>query len=144
LAFLSTEVFIATLIVSFIIALIYGLTSKKTLHYNHEFNDEYEKQVDIIKSNQIKILRQHIRLLSKWRMKLSDIETINFALTWVLVLGLQFFAIIFSAKQAVAYGTILSIVLYVFEYTEVSTQIPYSWQERLRLKDIFERVKKTK
>jgi ABC-type siderophore export system fused ATPase/permease subunit len=43
LALLSIKVFFAALIV-----LIYGLSSKKTLRYNHEFNDEYEKQVDIV------------------------------------------------------------------------------------------------
>jgi hypothetical protein len=53
------------------------------------------------------------------------------------------FAIVVSANEAVAYGTILSIILYVFEFTETSIQIPYSWQEYLRLKDIIARVRKT-
>lgn len=142
LAFLSTTVFVAALIVSLLIVLIYGLSSKKTLKYNHEFNDEYEKQVDIVRRNETHRIRHHILLLNKWTIKLSDIETRNFGLTWVLVICLQLFSIIVSANEAVAYGTVLAIVLYVFEFTETSIQIPYSWQEYLRLKDILERVRR--
>lgn len=144
LAFLSTKVFIASLIVSLLIVFIYGLSTKRTLHYNHELNDEFEKQVDIVRSSDTAKTRHHILRLNKWTIKLSDIETMNFGLTWVLVICLQLFAIVVSANEVVAYGTILSIVLYVFEFTETSVQIPYSWQEYLRLKDIFERVRKAK
>lgn len=143
LAFLSTKVFIASLLVSIFIIFIYAVSSKRTLRYNHEFNDEYEKQVDVVKSNEPVTIRHHILQLNKWTIKLSDIETLNFGFTWVLVISLQLFAIIVSANEAVAYGTILSIVLYVFEFTETSIQIPYSWQEYLRLKDIIARVRKT-
>ncbi len=143
LAFLSIKVFIAALIVSVLIVLIYGLSSKKTLRYNREFNDEYEKQVDVVKQNKEVKIQKHILRLNTWTIKLSDIETLNFGLTWVLVICLQLFAIVVSANEAVAYGTILSIVLYVFEFTETSIQIPYSWQEYLRLKDIFKRIRKT-
>ena len=142
LAFLSTKVFVAALIVSLLIVLIYGLSSKKTLQYNHEFNDEYEKQVDIVKQKESAKIQNHILRLNKWTIKLSDIETLNFGLTWMLVICLQLFAIIVSANEVVAYGTIFSIVLYVFEFTETSIQIPYSWQEYLRLKDIVARVRK--
>lgn len=143
LAFLSTKVFIAALIVSLLIVLIYGLSSKKTLHYNHEFNDEYEKQVDLIKHNETPKIRQHIKRLNKWTIKLSDIETVNFGFTWILVTGLMIFAVIVSVDAALAYGAILSIVLYVFEFTETSIQIPYYWQEYLRLRDILKRVRRT-
>jgi len=143
LAFLSTQVFIASLIVSLLIVLIYGVSTKKTLNYNHKFNDEFEKQVDVVKSSETIKIRHHILQLNKWTIKLSDVETLNFGLTWVLVICLQMFAIVVSANEAVAYGTILSIVLYVFEFTETSIQIPYSWQEYLRLKDIIARVRKT-
>ena len=128
---------------SVLIVLIYGLSSKKTLRYNREFNDEYEKQVDVVKQNKEVKIQKHILRLNTWTIKLSDIETLNFGLTWVLVICLQLFAIVVSANEAVAYGTILSIVLYVFEFTETSIQIPYSWQEYLRLKDIFKRIRKT-
>lgn len=142
LYFLNTKVFIASLIVSLLIVIIYGISSKKTLNYNHEFNDEFEKQVDVIKEKDAIKIKHHIIQLNKWTIKLSDIETVNFGLTWVLVISLQFFAIVVSANEALAYGTILSIVLYVFEFTETSIEIPYSWQEYLRLKDIFKRIQK--
>jgi hypothetical protein len=143
LYFLSTKVFIAALLVSLLIVFIYWVSSKKTLNYNHEFNDEIEKQVDIVGAQDTLKIRRHILILNKWTIKLSDIETLNFGLTWILVICLQLFAIIVTANEAVAYGTILSIVLYVFEFTETSIQIPYSWQEYLRLKDIIARVRKT-
>ena len=143
LAFLSINVFIAALLVSVCIVIIYGFSSKRTLRYNHEFNNEYEKQVDIVKHIDATKIHNHILRLNKWTIKLSDIETLNFGLTWVLIICLQLYAIVVSANDAVAYGTILSIVLYVFEFTETSVQIPYSWQEYLRLKDIMQRVRKS-
>jgi ABC-type siderophore export system fused ATPase/permease subunit len=141
LAILSFKVFIASLGVAILIVFIYGYTSKKTLNYNHEFNNELENQVDIVKTNNGQKIKSHIHKLNKWTIKLSDIETLNFGLTWILVILLQIFAVINSTNNLLSYGAILSIVLYVFEFSETATQIPYAWQEYLRLKDIMARVK---
>lgn len=142
LAFLNTKVFAASLLVSLSIVIIYGLSTRKTLSYNHEFNNEFEKQVEVVRDSDVSGIRHHIVRLNKWTIKLSDIETLNFGLTWMLVMGLQIFAIIASASEAAAYGTMLSIVLYVFEFTETSIEIPYAWQEYIRLKDIVARLRK--
>lgn len=142
LAVLNTKVFFASLAVSLLIVLVYGLSSKKTIYFNKKFNNEYEKQVDVVNTKNSQKVESHIISLNKWTIKLSDIETLNFGITWILVIFLQIFTIAISADKAIAYGTILSIVLYVFEFTETSIHIPHSWQEYLRLKDIFRRVRK--
>lgn len=143
LAILNTKVFVASLIVSVLIVAIYGFTSKKTLSLNREFNDEYEKQVDIIGTNKPVKTRKHIKLLNKSTIRLSDIETFNFGISWILIICLQLFAVVVTSDSNVAYGVILSIILYIFEFADTSVGIPYSWQEYLRLRDILSRIKKS-
>jgi hypothetical protein len=38
-------------------------------------------------------------------------------------------------------GTLLSVVLYVFEFSASASLLPFSWQEYLRLRDILRRLR---
>lgn len=70
IATLNLQVFYGSLIVTAIILLIYWITSVKTLRLNRSSNDEFEKQVDVIASNDPKSLRIHLKSMMKWNIKL--------------------------------------------------------------------------
>jgi hypothetical protein len=139
LATLSVPVFFASLVMAGLIAVIYTLTTRRTVVLNREFNDEFERQVDVLGRNDSRLTRRHIGLLNSWTIKLSDIDAINLALSLTLSVGLQIFAVVMATRQGVDFGDLLSILLYVFEISATAATLPVSWQEYLRLRDILRR-----
>lgn len=101
----------------------------------------YERQVDVLRRNDSALAQRHIGLLNGWAIKLSDLGATNYAISIVLTIGLQVFAIITSARHSMDSGTLLSILLYVFEFSAAAALLPMSWQEYLRLCDILRRLR---
>lgn len=144
LAALSLPVFVGALILSVLIATIYAATTRRTVMLNRRYNDEYERQVDVLGRNDVARVRRHVGLLNRWTIKLSDVDTSNHALSLTLTIALQVFAIITIARQDMEEGAVLSIVLYVFEFSATAPYLPETWQEYLRLREILQRLQKVR
>ena len=141
LAALSVPVFVGALVMTALIVAIYAATTRRTVVFNRGYNDEYERQVDVLRRNDSALTRQHIGLLNSWTIKLSDLDAINYALSLTLTVALQLFAIVTSTRQGMDEGALLSVVLYVFEFSATASLLPISWQEYLRLRDILKRLR---
>lgn len=141
LAALAVPVFLAALVMTVLIVAIYLGTSRRTVLFNRGYNDEYERQVDVLQRNDSALTRRHIGMLNNWTIKLSDVDAINYALSLSLTIVLQLFAIVTSTRQGLDKGTLLSVVLYVFEFSATAALLPVSWQEYLRLRDILRRLR---
>ncbi|MCG8459225.1 MAG: hypothetical protein MI919_23355, partial [Holophagales bacterium] len=76
-----------------------------------------------------------------WRIKLSDLETLNFSLIWIALACLLVFtvAIVTSAGEA-SFGLIVSAVMYVFGFTESVLALPLYFQQLIRLREITTRL----
>jgi hypothetical protein len=81
-----------------------------------------------------------VGLLNSWSIKLSDVDAINYALSLTLTVALQVAAVVTVTRQGLEEGTILSVVLYVFEFSATASYLPDSWQEYLRLREILQRL----
>ena len=141
LAALAIPVFAGALIMTVLIVLIYAATTRRTVALNRGYNDEYERQVDVLGRNDRARVRRHVLLLNRWDIRLSDVDTVNYALSMVLTVGLQIFAIVTISQQGLDEGAVLSIVLYVFEFSILAPYLPESWQEYLRLREILQRLR---
>ncbi|MEL7376237.1 MAG: ABC transporter six-transmembrane domain-containing protein [Bacteroidota bacterium] len=138
---LNLTVFYCSLIVTAIIFLIYWITSARTIYLNKAANDESEKQVDVIASNNQQILRAHLRTTMKWNVKLSDLEAVNFSISWLVLVIFLLTAIIVSVSDGILrYGAIFSLIMYVFQYIENVINLPMFYQHFLRLKEIKGRL----
>lgn len=141
IAALNINVFYGSLIVTFIIFLIYGITSAKTIRLNKSSNDEFERQVEIISKNDEQELNTHLKEMMKWNIKLSDLEAINFSVSWILLLTFLVGSIIISVNDGIVkYGALFSLIMYVFQYMENVVNLPFFYQNWLRLKEIKERL----
>ena len=139
----SQNIFYGCILLAILTVVVFGLTSKKTMAYNHHYNNALEEQVDIIDKRQPEKFKFYMRDLMRWNIKLSDLETINFSIVWLAIVGLFLFAIvdiIQNSTAAVEYGAVLSVVMYVFQYADGLIEIPENYQEWLRLKDISKRL----
>lgn len=143
IATLNLTVFYSSLIVTLLIFLIYWLSSKRTMNLNKSSNDEFEKQVIIIATNDKKLLRNHLKEMMKWNIKLSDLEAFNFSVSWILLSLFLVVSIVFSIQDGVLeYGLLLSLVMYVFQYIESVINLPFFYQNWLRLLEITRRIER--
>ena len=142
ISFLSVKIFVGTLLVSLIVFMIYVISSKRTLGYNEGYNDELEKQVDAI-ANKNNELSNHLRAMMNWNIKLSDLETLNFSVSWLFLLGFLVLSIVIAISDGITqYGTLFALVMYVFQYIGSVVNLPLFYQQWLRLSEITERLKR--
>ncbi len=142
IAFLNVKIFIGTIIVGLIVIGIYLLSSQKTLRYNSWFNNEMEEQVNVVATNQQSKLHLHLLKLMKWNIKLSDIETINYSVSWLIMMVLLLSSITISVSSGeIEYGVLFALIMYVYQYIESMVSLPLYYQNWLRLKEIAFRIK---
>ncbi|MCV6631590.1 MAG: ABC transporter six-transmembrane domain-containing protein [Flavobacteriaceae bacterium] len=141
IATLNTTAFIGCLVSTILIACVYWLNSKKTIALNKGYNNELEYQVDVIKSNVPFLLRLHLKKMMKWNIRLSDLEALNFSLSWLILIVFLVLSIIFSVQDGIVqYGALFALVMYVFQYIESVSELPLYYQNWLRLKEIQIRI----
>ena len=141
IVFIDLNVFWACMIGTSLTCMIYLFSQKKMLDLNKGQNDEFERQVDIITSNSSEKLRCHFKNLMKWNIRLSDLETINFSLTWLVLAGVLLYSIVLVASSDnSSLGQVLSIIMYVFGFMESVMTFPLYYQQMVRLQDIATRL----
>lgn len=141
IATLNTTAFIGCLVSTVLIACIYWLNSKKTIALNKGYNNELEYQVEVIETNVPFLLKLHLKKMMKWNIKLSDLEALNFSLSWLVLIVFLVLSIILSVQDGVVqYGALFALVMYVFQYIESVSELPLYYQNWLRLKEIQIRI----
>ena len=137
---LNVPVFLGCLVVAAATVTLYALTGRLTTRYNEGFNDQYERQVDAVHTGDPRRLREHLRAMMRWNIRLSDLEAANFGINWVFMTGLLVFAVAAAAEQTLEYGAVFAIVMYVFQFVESMLGIPLYYQQWLRLREISGRL----
>lgn len=138
---LNLKIFLLALAASVLIVIVYGISSKRITRYNQEYNDELESQVDFVNRSWEDGLHFHIKRLIRSNIKLSDLETINFSLSWALMIIFLLLAIILSVSDGITeYGTLFALIMYVYQYIESVVSLPLYYQQWLRLKEIYGRI----
>ncbi|MCG8326897.1 MAG: ABC transporter six-transmembrane domain-containing protein [Chitinophagales bacterium] len=140
-ASLNSKIFAGCLVILLFVFLVYALTKNKTIRFNTEYNNAVERQVDILSKNDAPSLKNYLRNLMKWNVKLSDLETINFSIVWMLMMGFLVISIIWAVDGGtVNYGAVFALIMYVFQYIESVITLPFFYQQWLRLKEISKRL----
>ncbi|HBE66605.1 MAG TPA: hypothetical protein DDW52_00515 [Planctomycetaceae bacterium] len=138
---LQIHVFVACLIATCFIIFIYAWTSPRTLALNEGANDESERSVQVIADQAIPAVRLHFRRIMQWNVRLSDLETANFSISWLTMIALLLFSVVVTIQNGVtSQGQVLSILMYVFGYIESVVALPLFYQQFLRLQEIANRL----
>lgn len=128
-------------VASILVVAIYWLSGGAYLRLNKGQNDEYERQLDTLGLQDVGKVDRHFRRLMRWRVRLSDLETVNFSLVWVVLAAMLLGSIYFIVdNSAISPGQKITTIMYVFDYIEVVVGLPIFYQEALRLKDITGRL----
>lgn len=140
IATMDIQVFVGCLICILVVIVVYGLSVKKTTTFNASYNEELEKQVEMVSGNNPVQLNWHLQKLMKWNIKLSDLETLNFSMIWLVMLAFLIGSIFLSVDGSITHGLLFSMVLYLFQFMEQVTVMPLFYQQWLRLKGMIGRL----
>ncbi len=142
IATLNLKVFLGCLSASLVIGIIYMISSSTIFRFNKAYNDEIEKQVNIINTNSSQALSSHLHRMMKWNIKLSDLETLNFSISWMVLMVFLVLSIMVSVGDGIVqYGAIFALIMYVFQYMESIVSLPLYYQQWLRLQEIKARLR---
>ncbi len=138
---LNTAVFWACMGVFGLMLTVYLLSGRWNFRFNKEYNDQLEKQVTSLSSKDRSLIETHFRLLMRWNIKLSDLETLNYSAIWLGIIGLLLYAPIAVIDSGVAnFGLVFSVLMYVFQYIESVISLPIYIQQLIRLQEISGRL----
>ena len=126
---------------SVLVVLIYAFSSKRIYRYNEHMNDEFEKQVDVLEDRRPRRVRVHLGRIMKWTIRLSDLETVNYSLGWMVMASVLAGSIYLIVENAtISYGIKITSIMYVFEYIGVVMSLPLFYQQLVRLQEITARL----
>ena len=139
--FVDVKVFLACLASAALTVVIYGVSEKRIFSLNKGGNDELERQVDVFASKDARRVQSHFTKLMDWQIRLSDLETLNFSLIWVILGAVLVFSVMTVTSSGNAtFGQIVSTVMYVFGFAEGVLTFPLYYQQVIRLREIALRL----
>jgi len=138
---LNLSVFGACIALFFLMMLVYLLSGKWNFRFNKNYNDALENQVTALSTQDMGVIGNQFKAVMRWNIKLSDLETVNYATIWLGIIGLLVYAPVAVIGGGVAnYGLVFSILMYVFQYVESIVMLPYYIQQIIRLQEISGRL----
>ncbi len=141
IAFLDLNVFIACVALLSLMLCIFWVTGGRNYLLNARYNDELEKQVNVLGSRSMLHINQHLKRLMGSAIKISDLETINYFVLFLGVIALLVFTPLVVVDSGVLkYGMVFSILMYVLSYVESLVACPIFIQKLIRLHEIAQRI----
>jgi len=141
IATFDLRLLLACLLALFLTFLVYACSARRTTRLNEGYNHEREKQVDLLTNHQPLLFRHHLQRLMRWNIRLSDLETLNFSIVWLLLMGFLVGGILYVVQAGIAgYGALFSLVLYLFQFMETTAELPLYYQQWLRLRVIVKGI----
>ncbi len=138
---LNMAVFAACIALLGLMILVYLLSGKWNFRYNKMYNDALENQVTALSTQDMGVIGNHFKMIMRWNIKLSDLETVNYSVIWLGIIGLLIYAPIAVIGNGVSnYGLVFSMLMYVFQYVESVISLPYFMQQLIRLQEISGRL----
>lgn len=140
---LNAGVFVACLGLLFVMTTVYLVTGNRQYRFHGQYNQVMEQRVDALAHATPTGRRAHFMQLMRWNIKLSDMETLNFGVIWLAVIALLVAAPVLTVSGADVtpeVGTLLAILIYVFDYSEKVVSLPYFVQQLIRLQEISDRL----
>jgi ABC-type multidrug transport system fused ATPase/permease subunit len=140
-ALLDARIMVGCLVASMLVFIIYTQSAERIFRYNQSLNDELERQVAVLQPYKERRINAHFYRQMRWNIKLSDLETLNFSLVWLVLASLLIVAIVFVADNTtISYGQKMTSIMYVIQYIEVVLSFPLFYQQIVRLQEIMGRL----
>jgi ABC-type multidrug transport system fused ATPase/permease subunit len=117
------------------------LYGRKTLQLSRQLHDELEREVEVIDRGKEREVRGHYDAVSRWRIKLSDWEALNFGVMELFVLALLATTLLRACRlDGAAAGDIFAMFRYVLMFVMAWDSVPMLVEQFSRIRDIHRRV----
>lgn len=141
IALIDTRIALLCGIVIVAVFIVYGVTSKYTIDLNKDFNDELETLVHKLEKRDVPLITKYFNKINGINIKLSDVEALNFGLIICIAMIVFIYSMTYVTQgEGIVYGTVFSVLMYIFEFIERITVLPLYYQHYLRLHEISERL----
>lgn len=124
-----------------LVAIVYAATARRNTSLHRGYNDELERQVHSIETASTPAIIGHFRSLMRWRVQLSDLETLNYAVIFVGVIALLIYAPVELVSDGAQYGAVFASMVYVLQFIEDVLTAPLHLQQLIRLSEIGDRLR---
>ena len=133
--------FTVSLVVLFIIALIYVFITKNVYSLNRQLNDNYESYIRSISTQKYHNFSKYFTRMNHFKIKLSDLESQVYAILYMGILGILVFILLKETTntQATA-GGIFAVIAYVLQFEEGIAELPYLYQKLIGTNEIIHRI----
>lgn len=139
--FINPKVLLVCFIAVVLTMVVYAVSERRIYHLNSGRNDEVEKQVDILETKNKELINGHFKKLMGWQIKLSDLETLNFSIIWIVLGAALIYTIVLMASAGnSSIGQILAVIMYVFAFIDDILNFPLHYQQMVRLQEISSRL----
>ncbi|GAB2198641.1 ABC transporter six-transmembrane domain-containing protein [Sessilibacter sp. MAH4] len=116
--------------------------SRKSRVLNQELNNHLESEVSILQEGKPRQVKRHFLLVSKWKIKLSDMEAISYGLSEIFVILLFMLSLWrLSLGNAVEAGTVYTMFVYLWRFVTSFDALPQIAQKISNLQDINRRLR---
>lgn len=141
IAFLDFRVFVVATVATVLTGLVFWIASKRIHTLNKALNNQYERQIEVFERMHASSRDRHFRRLAMWQVRLSDLESLNFGLTYLFLIAAMLFGIYDAVTRLDApIGTVFALMTYLFQFVQSVVALPITYQQGIRTSEITQRV----
>jgi len=141
LGFFHINLLLTALACTAFIVVIYLISGTRYFNLNRALNDQHEQQVDILTAGQRPSLFRHFTAMARSKVRLSDIEALNFGGVFILISLLIVINLVLASEVVgITTGGLFSVLTYTWEFAEVAIVLPLVYQQWVRSKEISTRL----
>ncbi len=143
LALFHVYLAVSAFLVTLAMIILYSFFHGRFYRLNAALNGQMEQQVGLLGGGNPLNIFNHLKLLRKWEVKISDSEAILYGVIFLMVVVFILYNLWFGTSlPAITTGTIYSIISYSWSYVEAAIVLPWTLQSLTRLHEITERINK--
>ncbi|MCE3003800.1 MAG: ABC transporter six-transmembrane domain-containing protein [Xanthomonadaceae bacterium] len=123
------------------VALLNRRYARVSARLNRGLNDRIEREVAVVEAARPRTVAAHFAALSRWRVRLSDAESFNFAATEAFILAVVVGSLAIAAGDpAVSAGTLFAVLSYLWLVVYGIDQVPRLVEQWAKLRDVARRL----
>jgi hypothetical protein len=123
------------------VALLNRRYARVSARLNRGLNDRLEREVAVVEVARPRAVAAHFGALSRWRVRLSDAESLNFAATEAFILAIVVVALaVAAADTSVTAGALFAVLSYLWLVVYGFDQVPRLVEQWAKLRDVARRL----
>lgn len=140
LIYLLPSVGALSIVAGLLVAVVFVLSRGRMFNLNKLLNNELERQVTMLESGRAFLRWRHLSRLARWRIHLSDLEAVNFAIAELLLSALIIGAVVVTVRTGLSVGEVFAVLTYLIGLAENLIVLPWTYQQSIRAHEIGGRI----